>query len=323
VSRIAVVHPTTLLGKELLERLSLRPQLAADLRLYSTDEAEVGTLVDAGGASFVGRAEADAFDDVDVALFTGSPAADHGALAFLAPETAAVFVNADSAPEGTLPAVAGFGTVARLGVSRLASAHPAAVALTHLLGPLVGRGLRRAHASVVMPVSTRSAEGIDLLFEETRALLTFSGQKKPRLFPAQIAFNLLPLTDEETTVEAQVAAALFTDSAKPGLDLSVGLAQGGIFHGLTLSVSVEVESRFAKDELRQLVASSPAVERATDPKKLGPLAAAGEENLLLGAVRSLGGGRYRLWAVMDNLVRGSALNSLDLVEELLAAGRPS
>lgn len=319
MSRIAVVHPSTLLGKELLERLALRPQLAADLRLLSLDESEVGTLVDAAGAaSFVGRVEEGVFDDVDLALFAGEAPADARAAALLPASTPAVFASVGAAPDATLAAIAGVGSEARLGVVRLASAHPAAVALAYLLRPLVAHGLRRAHATVVMPVSTFGATGIDALFEETRALLTFSERKRSRLFPTQVAFNLLPLADDETAVEAQLAQVVGT-----GCESSVGLAQGGVFHGLTVSVAVEVETKFVKDELRHLLSGAPGIERSKEPKKLGPVAAAGEENLLLGAVRPLGRGRYRIWAVMDNLVRGGALNSLDLAEELLAAGRPS
>jgi aspartate-semialdehyde dehydrogenase len=319
VSRIAVVHPTTLLGKELLERIAVRPQLAADLRFFSTDEEEIGSVLDATGeAAFVARAEEGVFDGVDLALFAGSPAADARAAGWLPNATLAVFASPESAPAGTLAAVAGFGAEARLGSSRLASAHPAAVGLAHLLGPLRARGLRRAHATAVLPVSTLGAAGIDALFEETRAVLTFSEPKRSRFFPAQIAFNLLPAEEREAHVEEQLAGALGS-----GLDLSVGLAVGGVFHGLALSVAVELDPRTGVEELRRALGGSPAVERARDAKRLGSAAAAGEENLLLGAVRALGGGRFRLWAVMDNLVRGGALNSLDLAEELLATGRPS
>ena len=322
MSRVALVHPSTLLGKELLERLSLRPLLAADLRLLSTDDDEIGSLVDAAGAaSFVARVEDGAFDGVDLVLFAGSPEDDAGALAHLPESTLTVFASPGSAPAGTPAAVAGFAADAWLGVPRVAVAHPAAVALAHLLHPLRPLGLRRAHATVVLPVSTRGAEGIDLLFEETRALLTFTERKRSRLFPAQIAFNLIPEAEDEAAVEEQVASALATNV--DDLDISVGLALGGIFHGMAISVAVELSERPGKDELRQTLAQAPTLEKAKEPKRLGSAAAAGEENLLLGTVRSLGGGRYRIWAVMDNLVRGCALNALDLAEELLAAGRPS
>ena len=55
----------------------------------------------------------------------------------------------------------------------------------------------------------------------------------------------------------------------------------------------------------------------------GPAAAAGEETLLVGEVRAAGQpGTFWIWATMDNLVRGGALNALDLAEAMLAAGRP-
>lgn len=321
MSKVAVVHPTTLLGKELLERLAARPELALDLRLLSSDAAEVGSVVDAAGAAaIVTAADDDAFEAVDLALFTGAPDDDARAAGRLAEGTLAVFASVAGSPEATPAAIAGLGAAARLGVTRVAAAHPAAVALGYLLSPLIALGLRRASAVVALPVSTHGGAGIDTLFEETRDLLTFSSSKKKgkRLFPAQVAFNLLPAADDEAAVESQVIAALGGE-----LELSVGLARAGVFHGLALSLEVRLDAGANDREVERTLAAAPLLERADEPRKLGAAAAAGAENVLFGAVRGSGRGRFRLWAAMDNLVRGGALNQLDLAAELLTAGRPS
>jgi aspartate-semialdehyde dehydrogenase len=319
VTRIAIVHPNTLLGKEILERLAVRPELTDDLRLLSDDPDEIGTVLDAAGAAALVTAIDDGFDGVDLALFTGAAADDARAAERLGDGTLAVFASAGGAPADAPAAIAGFAAADRLGVSRLASAHPAAVALAHLLSPLRALGLRRAHATVVLPVSMQGSAGIDTLFDETRSLLTFSEQKKKsQLYPAQVAFNLLPATEAEAAVEQQLAAALGA-----AIELSVGLAQAGVFHGLAVSAAVELDAEVDRKAVERALDAAPQVERPRDPKKIGSAAAAGEENLLVGAVRASGPGRFRLWAAMDNLVRGAALNSLDLAAELIAAGRPS
>jgi aspartate-semialdehyde dehydrogenase len=50
---------------------------------------------------------------------------------------------------------------------------------------------------------------------------------------------------------------------------------------------------------------------------VGPVTVAGGERLTVGAVRAAAGG-YSIWAAMDNLLRGGALNAVELAEEMLA-----
>ena len=55
LTTLAVVHPTTLLGKELREALEKSPELWDELRLLSTDATEVGTLTESRGSRHVRR----------------------------------------------------------------------------------------------------------------------------------------------------------------------------------------------------------------------------------------------------------------------------
>ena len=69
---VAVVHPTSLLAKELRERLEARSDLCRELRLLSLDEEEIGAVTEsAGAAAFVGRLEPDSLAGVDLAFFCG------------------------------------------------------------------------------------------------------------------------------------------------------------------------------------------------------------------------------------------------------------
>lgn len=317
MSRFAIVHPTTLLGKELLERLASRPALAASFTLLSSDEEEIGTLLDAGGeTTFVARADDDALESVEVAIFAGDRP---GPATIAFPDScAAVFAHSEQAPQESLAAIAGFAAEARLGAHRLVGAHAASIGLARLLAPLRAHGLKSAHATAIVPVSEHGAAGIDILFDETRTVLTFAERKKNRLFPAQIAFNLLPSDELEATIEAEVRTALGASAAT----LSVGCAQGGLFHGVALSLAVELDGKQSADELRKLLAAAPGIEKSSEPKRLGTVASAGEADVQLGAVRKVGSGRYRIWAVLDNLAL-EATNLLDLADELLTVGRPS
>jgi aspartate-semialdehyde dehydrogenase len=317
---VAIVHPTSLLGKELRERLEARPDFCRELRLLSNDEAEVGTLTEVGGAAaIVGRLEDNELIGADVVFFCGAIERDRQALAALAPSTPAIVLSRGAAARDGLPAVAGIRTAAILGRDRLVSPHPAAIGLALLLDPLGPLGVRRAVATALVPVSGADDGGLDELFEQTRSILAFSGNPKGKIFPAQIAFNLLPAAGDAAEIARTASAALGTE-----FPISLQLVQGGVFHSLALSVLVEVEQETTAAELRQRLARSSQITAVRDPRRLGPVAAAGEEKLLLGEVRAAGEpGAFWIWAALDNLVRGGAANALALAETLLSAGAVS
>jgi aspartate-semialdehyde dehydrogenase len=317
---LAVVHPTTLLGKELRERLESRPDLCRELRLLSLDEAEVGTVTEAAGAAaFVTRLEADSFDGVDLAFFCGDVARDRPALDRMPAGVPAVLLSRGATLADAPAAIAGVRTESYVGFERVTSPDPAAIAVALLLSPLLGRGLRCAVGTIVVPVSNQGEPGVDELFEQTRSILTFAGRKHGPLYPAQIAFNLLPAADDAVEVERFVRQALGSDAP-----VSLQLVQSGVFHGLAVSLRVELETPVGATALRRSLAHAPGIAAARETPALGPVAAAGEENLLLGEVREAEEpGAYWIWAVMDNLVRGGALNAIEVAATLLAVGRPS
>jgi aspartate-semialdehyde dehydrogenase len=318
---VAVVHPTSLLARELRERLESRPDLCTELRLLSDDEEEIGALTEsAGGAAFVGRLNADSFDGVDLAFVCGGPSDGSPALRLLPVDLPAVLLGPDTGESDVRPAVAGVAPAAWAGLDRLASPHPAAVALALLVDALAPLEPKRAAATIVLPVSELGEAGIDELFGQTRAILAFDGKaSRPKRYAAQIAFNLLPAAADADAVERAARAALARD-----LDLGVQLVQGGIFHGVAVSLRVELGAEADVQAVRRQLGHGAGVALARDPAKVGPVAVAGDEQVLVGAVRADGAaGAFWIWAVMDNLVRGGALNALELGAALLGRARPS
>ena len=58
-------------------------------------------------------------------------------------------------------------------------------------------------------------------------------------------------------------------------------------------------------------------EAADRPKHLGPIEAAASDKVIFGTVRKDDTGGFWLWAVMDNLTRGGALNAVEIAEAVL------
>ena len=65
-------------------------------------------------------------------------------------------------------------------------------------------------------------------------------------------------------------------------------------------------------------AAHPLLEQADKPRHLGPVDAAASDKVLLGAVRKdEATGGFWLWAAMDNLTRGGALNAIEIAEAVV------
>ena len=235
--RIAVVHPGTLLGKEVLQQIEARAAGWGEIHLHSTLEEEVGNLADvAGAAGFVGRADAASLDGVGLAFLCGPIEAEREVLAALPEEARAILLSTGASAGDARPAVAGVRAAERAGERRLLSAHPAAVALALLAAPLSRYRPRRLVATVALPVTVESDSGLDDLFEETRRILTFQGGPSTR-GRDQRTFNLLADADGATaaTIEAQLGSVL-----GPGLEIGVQAVRAGTFHGVAASVWLEL-----------------------------------------------------------------------------------
>jgi len=318
---VAVIHPTSLLARELRERLEARPDLCGELRLLSDNDEEVGTLTEsAGAAALVARLGPDSLEGVDLAFVLGDIERVRASLGQLPRGLPAVLLSPGATEEDAPAAVAGVHVEGLVGRERVASPHPAAIAVSLLVDALGPLKPRRAAATVLLPVSMLGDAGIEELFEQTRGILAFSGAaSRAKLFPAQIAFNLLPAEEDGAGVADAARRALAGT-----VELAIQLVQGGVFHGLAVSLRVELEGNPEPADVRRLLGRARGIALARDLRKLGPVASAAEEKLLVGAVRRAEApGSYWIWSVMDNLTRGGALNALELGEALLALGRPS
>jgi aspartate-semialdehyde dehydrogenase len=315
---LAIVEATTLLGKEVRDTLIGQPNLWREIRLLTTRESEVGALSEvAGAATFVQRADEDGLSGVDLVFCCGTDEEARKVLTVL-PESATAVVLAsdlkDYAAIAGQPIVAGVNFAKSQHGRVLLAPHPSVVLLAHLLHPLRGLGIEEAVATVILPASMHGDPGIDELFEQTRQIVAMTARKPTPLFGAQLAFNLLPTPASVAPLSAQLREVLAGDPPA-----SLQLVQGGVFHSLAASVYVRFANPSDAKSLRRTLGQHSHLELAKKPGHLGPIDAAAHEKILVGAVQeepSTQGG-FWLWAVMDNLTRGGALNAVEIAAEVL------
>jgi aspartate-semialdehyde dehydrogenase len=317
MSAIAILNPMNLLGKELRETLDRLPGAGGDVRLLSNREDEVGTLTEvARSAAMVTRYEPEKLRGVSVAFLCGSMEENRPVLAELPPETTAILLAFDATIEDGYPIVAGVNTEAASGHRVLLSPHPGVVLLAHLLHALRDFGPTEAVATLIQPASMRDNPGLEELFEQTRQIVAMTRRTATPVFGTQLSFNLLPAQFPADPLAAQLHAVLAGLSSPPPVALQI--LQGGIFHSVSASLYVRCAgnpSPPSVQAVRKALAEQIHLEAADKPRLLGPVDVAASDKVLYGNVRrDEAGSGYWLWAVMDNLTRGGALNAIEIAE---------
>jgi aspartate-semialdehyde dehydrogenase len=188
-------------------------------------------------------------------------------------------------------------------------------------------GLERLIVSTYQSVSGTGREAIKELREQSEAVLK-GKDAEPRVFPHQVAFNVLPQVeifkdgDDYTTEERKVMA----ETRKIlGLSEAVGIsatcARVPVVTGHSESVNVQTERDLSPEECRELLSETPGLVVLDDPSDgIYPLAiaAAGHDEVLVGRIRRDPSHErcLNLWVVGDNLRKGAALNAVQVAELL-------
>lgn len=319
MATFALLHSSDLLGEELKDEIGRRTALEGPLKLLSTVEAEIGTLTESrSAAAVVQRFAPDDLEGVDVAFFSGPMAANRPLLAELPEATTAIVLSPDATLADGKPVVAGVNLDQAHAGGVFLSPNAGVVLLAQLLEPLLRLGARQAVATLVQPASVYGKQALDELYEQTRSLLAFSSERPREVFGRQLAFNLYPPAAPPADLSAQVRDALRDRQAGGDLDLAVQLLQGGVFHGVSASLYVRFDGDPGEAAVRDALAASPRIDFGVDEEP-SPVDAASRGEALVGSVRRQEGepGAYWLWAVMDNLTVGGAINAAEIAEAVL------
>ncbi len=330
---VAVVGATGVVGRTMIQVLGERHFPIADLRLLASGRSAGSTVSLDGRTHEIGEATADAFDGVDIALF--SAGTDVSAeLAPLAVARGATVIDNSNAwrmdPGVPLivsqvnPEDAAFheGIIANPNCSTMQLA-PVLMALRD------GVGIERVVVDTYQSVSGTGAEAIAELEGQIRAHVGGS-PKETRVYPHPIAFNALPEIDVflENGYSREEWKVL-TESRKilhlPALRLSCTAVRIPVFVSHSEAVHVETTEPITVERARELFAAVPGVIVQDDPAAhVYPLAteAAGRDEVFVGRIRkdpSVERG-IAFWVVSDNLRKGAATNAVEIAEVLAARG---
>lgn len=188
-------------------------------------------------------------------------------------------------------------------------------------------GIERINICTYQSVSGTGKDAIDELSSQTVSLL--SGKPvEPRVYPKQIAFNVLPYIDEfadngYTKEEMKLVWETQKILDDKSIKVNPTTARVPVFVGHSEAVHLETREKLTLDAAREVLRAAPGVEVMDERQARGyPTAvtdAANHDAVFVGRIREdiTHPRGLDLWVVADNLRKGAALNSVQIAEYLV------
>jgi aspartate-semialdehyde dehydrogenase len=332
---VAVVGATGVVGRTMIQVLNEREFPVGELRLLASGRSAGRTISIDGQSHEIAEALPEAFEGVDIALFSAGADISRD-LAPAAVARGATVIDNSSAwrMDASVPLV-----VSQVNADDL-EGHEGIIAnpncSTMQLVPVLmalrdAVGIERVVVDTYQAVSGTGADAIAEFEGQIRAHVA-GEPKTATVYPHPIAFNALPQVDVfldngYTKEEWKVV----TESRKilhlPELRISSTAVRVPVFVAHSEAVHVETREPITPERARSLFGAVPGVVVQDDPAtSTYPLAseAAGSEEIFVGRVRadpSIDGGRgIAFWVVSDNLRKGAATNAVQLAEALVERG---
>ena len=327
---VAIVGATGAVGVEMLLCLEQRNFQLSELTLLASSRSAGRKMKFRGEEITVKELTHDAFEGIDIALFS----AGGGISLEFAPSAAAagaVVIDNSSAfrmDEGVPLVVPEINPDAAKNRPRGIIANPNCTTIISLmaLAPLHEKfGLESVIASSYQAVSGSGAQGIIELEEQVKAIA--NGQPfTPRVYPRQIAFNVIPQVDsftengytkEEMKMLNEGRKILGHDTLK----VSCTCVRVPVYRSHSVSITAQFSKEPSVVEARAAYVGRPGVHVVDDPSKMMfpvPLDTTGKDDCLVGRIRKnlVLENALDIWVVGDQVRKGAALNAVQIAEIL-------
>ena len=186
--------------------------------------------------------------------------------------------------------------------------------------------IKRVVVSTYQSVSGAGKEGMDELFEQTRAVFMPTGEmREPHKFTKQIAFNVIPHIDEflddGSTKEEWKMVVETKKIIDPKIKLVATCVRVPVFVGHSEAINIEFEREISAKKAQAILREAPGVmliDKREDGGYVTPVECVGDGATYISRVRedpTVENG-LTLWCVSDNLRKGAALNAVQIAELL-------
>lgn len=327
---VAIVGATGAVGVEMLLCLEQRNFPLGKLKLLASARSAGKRMTFRGEEITIEELTHDSFQGVDIALFSagGSISKEFGPSAAAA---GAVVIDNSSAfrMDADVPLVVPEINPAAAKIHpRNIIANPNCTTIISLmaLAPLHEKfGLKSVIASSYQAVSGSGAQGIIELEEQVKAI-TAGLPFTPKVYPRQIAFNVIPQVDVFTDngYTKEELKMLHEGRKIMGLDdlkISCTCVRVPVYRSHSVSITAVFDKPVDVESARACYTGKPGVQLKDDPANRlfpVPLDTTGKDDCLVGRIRKniVLENALDLWVVGDQVRKGAALNAVQIAEIL-------
>ena len=327
---VAIVGATGAVGIEMIKTLEKRKFPVGKLTLLASARSAGKKLKFRGKAITIKELTKDSFAGVDIALFSAGGGISRE-FAPIAAKAGCVVVDNSSAfrQDPNVPLVVPEINAADVKKHKGIIANPNCTTAITLMAlyPLHKKfGVKRIFASSYQAVSGTGAQAIEELKRQVGQVV--AGKKVTKeVYPHQIAFNVLPQVDsflptgytkEEMKMENEGRKIMHHDKFRA----SVTCVRVPVYRSHSIAVSAEFAKPVTVAAARAVLKKAPGLDVVDEPENKKypmPLFTSEKDNCEVGRIRldcALDNGLC-FWVSGDQLLKGAALNAVQIAEELL------
>ncbi len=330
--RVAVVGATGNVGREMLNVLADRKFPASEVHAIASRRS-LGTAVSFGDRTLKCQ-DLEQFDfaKADICLMSAGSAVSKDWSPRIGAKGCVVIDNSSCwrydqdvplvVPEVNADAIRGF-TKKNIIANPNCSTAQMVVALKPLHD---AAGIKRVVVSTYQSVSGAGKDAMDELWNQTKGKYVPGTEVEPKKFPKQIAFNCIPHIDvfmeDGYTKEEWKMLAETKKILDPRIKLSATCVRVPVFVGHSESLNIEFERPITPEEAREILRNAPGI-AVVDKRESGgyatPVECAGEYDTYVSRIRedtTVENG-LAMWIVSDNLLKGAALNAIQIAEAMI------
>ena len=185
--------------------------------------------------------------------------------------------------------------------------------------------IKRVVVSTYQSVSGGGKAPMDELIEQTKSVLD-NKKVVSKNFTKQIAFNVIPqidiFSDEGYTKEELKMTNETKKILDEKIDLTATCVRIPVLVSHSESVNIQFEKTFSLDEIKKALDNfegCKVIDERSDGGYSSPVEAAGKDETFISRIREdkTTKNGLNLWIVSDNLLRGAALNAVEIAETLI------
>tara|TARA_Y100001970_G_scaffold231404_1_gene287612 strand:+ start:2090 stop:3100 length:1011 start_codon:yes stop_codon:yes gene_type:complete len=185
--------------------------------------------------------------------------------------------------------------------------------------------VKRIVASTYQSVSGAGKEAMDELISQTKDYLD-NRKIISKNFTKQIAFNVIPHIDSFLENGSTKEEQKNHDEIKKILDKKINITSTcvriPVLVSHSISINIEFNKKYNLDEIRNVLSSSPGckvVDEKIDGGYITPVEAENKYETFISRIRqdSSQPNTINMWVVSDNLLKGAALNAVEIAENLV------